>query len=433
MSRSFVPDWIKNLLIVLLSISALWLLTQTPLYEGSPLAAKMQQFFTAQESETETPILLTAAARPTRIAVTGKNGRYGVQYDAETVDTVFDRLGSLLGEALSTDSTPFVITEERWRTALQQPGIYFDFDGAIPFSALSGWLHSGEVNEQLTFEVRQVVLACGNGMNDVWLFWQDVKTGTFYACDTPLDQESSLLPHLTSWLPNDAFFAFEDVAYEICNPYTLITSTPSPTVYEASVPLSAANSSLVEQILSALSYSVSSGSSYTINGGTRYTDGSSTFQLTDGGVLTYHAANPSGHSKEDHEVPTTTQCIETTRQLASDTLGKLCNDARLYLISAVQEENTLTITYGYSLNGASVFLYQDGWAAQFVLTDGEITSFTMNFRSYIATSSTTLILPELQAVAAMSALDVAGSELILVYQDNGESSVTAGWVASERS
>lgn len=431
MSESRVPEWVKNLLIAALSLSALWLLTLSPMYMGSPLQARIQALFSAGETDGAPPsVSLTAAARPTRIAVVNDDGRYGVQYDTQAVDAAFDNLGALLGEAVGTASAPFVIQEARWRQALTQPGVYFDFSGAIPFSALSGWLRGGEVNTALTANARRMVLSFGDGENDVWLFWLDEDTGHFYACSTPLDRTLHLLPNLASWLPNAAFFAFEDPDYADCYPYTLITSTPSPAVYSASTPLSAENDANAGQVLAALNYAAAAGSSYATSEGTRYTDGNNTFLLTNSGTLRYHAADPVQPASADAEAPTTAQLIEVTRKLAADTLGLLCGDARIYLISAQADGDSLSITYGYSLNGAAVSLYDEGWAARFTIEKGALSGFTLHFRSYTATASSTLLLPELQAVAALNALNARGGELLLSYRDTGGDSVTAGWIAS---
>ena len=56
-------------------------------------------------------------------------------------------------------------------------------------------------------------------------------------------------------------------------------------------------------------------------------------------------------------------------------------------------------------------------------------SFTEGDTEDEQTEQTTLLLPELQAAAAMSALDVEESELILAYSDTGNETVAAGWRA----
>lgn len=429
MSDRHIPEWVKNLLIIVLSLSALWLLSLTPLYIGSPLEQYVTDLFSSTESVGQASASPATTVRPAAIAVVNDHGRHAIQYDSVSVDAAFEDLSALLGMVLNTESTPFSVTEDRWRTALCDPGAYFDLNGTIPFATLSGWLQGDQVNAALTASVRRLALSYGDGPNDVWLFWQDADSGLFHACGTALSR-SLLDSTLSTWVPNSAFFAFEDKAYAACDPYTLITVTPTPAVYAASTPISAVNPGAMEQVLKALAFPVNSGSSYAISGGIRYTDGNNTFQLTDAGELTYHAADvfhyPVSVREDD---PTIAESIEATRRIVSDVLEPMCGDARIRLNSVRQEDETLVITYGYDLSGISVALYDTGWAAQFVVTDNFITAFTLHFRSYTATPSTTLLLPELQAAAALSALELEQSELRLSYRDTGNTTLTAGWVA----
>ncbi len=431
MSERHIPEWLKNLLIILLSLSALLLLTRSPLYVDSPLHARIQNLLRPEGARSQTSISLTDATCPIRMAVVNDNGRYGVQYDHTAVDETFDLLGPLLGEALNTTGPTFPIAKERWHQALKSPGIYFDFGSQIPFSALSGWMEGGTVNLSLSTNVRRLILATGDEKNTVWLFWQDADTGAFQASTTDLDLALHFAPTLAAWLPNAALFAFEEPAYAACDPYTLITTTPTPAIYVASIPLSSETPNSMPQVLSALSYSPASVASYPTSDGTRYTAGDSTFLLTTKGTLFFQGADPFRSPTYDQGIEgNTAQWIETTRRLTADTLGLLCGEAQLYLTSARYEGEYLVITYGYRLNGIPVFLHEEGWAAQFVVYNGTITEFTLHFRSYAATSTTTPLLPEPQAAAAMSALEVEGGELLLSYRDGGGDTVTAGWAAS---
>lgn len=428
MTKYRVPEWVKNLLLVLLSLSALWLVTRSPLYVDSPLETWVEQLFSPRETPAQTTVSLTAAARPLAISIVNPDGRYTAQYDADSVDAAFDALAVLLGESLLTAETPFGISELRWQTALSEPGIFWDFGVPLPLAVLSDWLGGESSGTSLTVQARRIALSPGTDGEEIWLFWQDASTGLFYACRTSVGY-SQLLSKVSGWLPNSSFFAFQDSAYTACAPYTLISEPPQPAVYTAANSLSVSNSAAVEQVLDALSYSTAYGSSYTISGGTRYTDGINTFQLTDSGELTYHASDPAHYFSisTSHETPTVTECIEATRKLTQATLGQFCGSARLSLSSVEQVENSLILTYQYWLDGIPVLLRQEGWAAQFIITDGAISALTLHFRSYSPTEETALILPVLQTSAAMSALDAAGRELSLIYPDSGASSISAGW------
>ena len=146
-------------------------------------------------------------------------------------------------------------------------------------------------------------------------------------------------------------------------------------------------------------------------------------------MLTYHAAEPYfGVSGEDG-AGGMVQCIEIARQLTENTLGKLSGEAELLLTSAKEENGEVVVTFGYSLGGIPVFVNPDGWAAQFHLREGYVTTFTLYFRGYTKSGETTELLPELQAAAALGALDSKENELILAYHDVGGTTVSAGWLA----
>lgn len=127
---------------------------------------------------------------------------------------------------------------------------------------------------------------------------------------------------------------------------------------------------------------------------------------------------------------TVTELVETTRRLAADTVGRTCGAARLYLAGVeTGEDGAVTVSFGYSLNGAAVLLPADGCAARFTVQDGQITDYTLRFREYEETAEHSLLLPERQAAAALDALSPEGRELLLCYTDNGGDTVQAGWVA----
>lgn len=429
MFKSRLIEWIKSLLIIALTVSAVWLASMSPLYIGSPLEERVKEWFAPEEETSEPVRRLAAATRPMAAAVVGSEGRYGVQYNSAKVEDVFENFGPLLGEALTTETQPEPIRESRWKSALGDVGIYFDFGNAVPLTTLADWLREETGETALTGSARRIVLASGDGENDVCLFWQDAGDGEFYSCATNLDRKLQLVPSVSGWMPNAAFFAFEDERYRACAAYTLITDAENPAVYTETISLTAANTENVQQVLEGLSYSFASGASYAISGGTRYTDGVNTFQLTDMGELTYHAAEPYFLTSPGEGETEITQYIETARQLVEDTVRKLCGEAELVLSSVEEKDGVVDITFGYSLNGIPVFLSPNGWAAQFQMENGAVKSFTLYFRSYSNSGETASLLPELQAAAALGALKPKENELILAYHDTGAPTVSAGWIA----
>lgn len=430
MRRLRLLEWLKDIAIVCLSLSAIYLFTLSPLYLNSPLKDWTSRLSAGVEGGTPVSVSLTAAARPTRIAVNNSAGRYGIQYDTAAVDALFSQTGTLLGEALGSADAPVPISQRQWRQALTDEGIYFDFTGSIPFSALTGWLQDDGSNDLLTGDVRRLVLAPGSD-GSVWLFYQDTREEAFYACSTALSAEAHLSPVTSAFAPNGARFAFEDSALDQCYPYTLITDgTADSPVYSAASPLTAGTETR-DQALSALSFSGALVTSYASDEGTVYRTGEDTLLLARDGSLVYRSSDgafyPVGSAGP---APTLAEMIETTRQLLSAAVEPLCGDARLYLISAHHDGGETVVTYGYSLNGASVWSGTEGWAAQFHLTGGTLTGFTIHLRCYTATEDSTPLPPAVQATAAMAARGAAGSELLLLYRDSGGDTVSAGWIAA---
>lgn len=431
MSERKLPEWVKNLLIAALSLSAVYLFTLSPLYLNSPLYGWTGRFVVPAPSGAEENVSFSAAAWPTRIAVANSTGRCGAQYDTAAVDALFAQTGTLLGEALGSAGAARPVSEDRWRRALTGEGIYFDFSGAVPLSALSGWLREGERNMQLSGDARRLLLAPGED-GAVWLYYQDGwEEDNFYSRATALQVQAHLSPVTAAIVPNGAKFAFEDTRLRSCGPYTLVTNGPDRiAVYEAASPLAAGGEAL-NTTLSALSFSGALMTSYDADEGTVYRRGEDFLLLEPDGSLTYHSGDGTLYPvAREGDVPTLAEMIEATRKLCAAVLAPLCGEAQVYLSSARQEGAETSITYDYSLDGGLVWTGEDGWCAQFQLKDGALTGFTLHVRSYTALGSETPLLPVVQAAAAMEAEDAVGGELTLLYRDTGEREVRGGWVAS---
>ncbi len=406
----------KTLLIVLLTLSACWLLAALTWGEHG---------FAAGPSRQPAPgggggVTLTAATMPASLVITGPEGRYGVQYDQGRVDEFFARLSPLVGDGLASAGTPVPLREEEWRRCLSDTGAYFDFAGEIPLSALCGWFSADGVCP-LEGSARRLLLCAGEG-DQVLLCWQDAEDGGFYSCPTDLTQSLHLDPVLGDYRPNGAYFAYEDETLAgLVQPYTLVTEEiRDGTVYAAADPL---NSDTTAALLSALSFS---DQNYTrTSGGAAYVDGGDRLEIEDGGDVVYRASRgdkyPAGAGAGE--------AIEAARTLVAGTAGALCGDAELYLISAGQTEDGFEVRFGYRLDGSAVRLHGEGWCARFRIRDGYITEFVLRLRSYTATGETALLLPIEQAAAMLPELTPERPELAILYLDGGAAQVSPQWVA----
>ena len=437
-------EGVKNVLILLLTLSAVYLTTRALTYTELAGSAPRNWLGSVVDllggGEAPAPVDTGSAKElsldlyPVRMAVYLDGDRFAVQYDTEQTDKLFDQTSTLLSEALAGAKTPAQIQERTWRQALRSPGVWFDFLGDIPLKALYAWLSEGGVNPTLSGSARQLAVAC-DASGKVALYYHNEADGLYYACETGVVYEGHMDEILEGHGDNSTDFVFEyeqTESYAALDPYALIASAPpSPLVYRASDPLAGIDQSTIDALQKAVSFRPQSNSVYPVPEGIRVREGQETLLIGKDGTVVYSAA---GREASRYPIQETggilPDWLTATWTLAADTVGSYCGSARLCLLGAEQrEDGALVVSYGYLLDGAEVILADGGHAAEFVIQDGQITDYTLRFRSYEATGEHSLVLREVQAAAAMEALEPEGRELMLCYSDNGGDTVRAGWVA----
>src|SRR5699024_4367223 len=79
----------------------------------------------------------TAAAEPLSMMLTPEAGAHcGVMYSQEELYSAYDRFSATLAEALGSSGEPEQISEEEWRAALNETGVFFDFYCDFQLSSL---------------------------------------------------------------------------------------------------------------------------------------------------------------------------------------------------------------------------------------------------------------------------------------------------------
>lgn len=426
--RSRLIEWGKTLLIVLLALSAIYLLGQTQFSEDMVSEVKDLLDRTSSTNSEELHTQTTPAAiRPMHITINLDGGqRYGVQYDLNAMDVVFSSVSTLLSEALSSADTPQRITEQSWRTKLASAGIYMDLYYPVSLNVLSEQLGEGQSNQALSGKARRICLAADQD-DSVSLLYINEADGSVYSCATTLSRAIHLDPVLEGQSPNGALFAFEVPGMEHVVPYMLLTSTPQPVIYQSGNPL-LTDSNRLGEVLRTLSFQ-SRGIQLDPAVGGPLVEGNDSLRLFDTGLLTFHTIGDSDFRfllPED----TLQSALEYTQELVNITVGAWCGEANLCLAGVEETEAGAEILFQYCLNGIPVELPEGNMAARFVVHNGAVTDFSLYFRTYTATEETTLILPELQAAAVLGAASGQESDLTLLYQDMGGESVSAGWVAN---
>ena len=410
-SKKRLIERIKSLLIVLLSCSAVFLVLRTQASIAG--SGERQEAYAAGESgpaSTEDP---GAMARPLRMAAAIQRGsevvRYGVQYDQAGTDELYQQAYSLLVEALSSAGEPREISEEAWRQALSSaPGLYFDWQGEIPLAVLNGWLSVD--NQTLAGTVRRMVLTAVEGR--VLLYSWDESAGQGWACPCDVISAGRLAEAVGALQENGAIFAFEGEDYLSLSPYTMVLlQPPVPAVYSASNPVAGEDSlRALQETLGFPENSVS----YTAAGELVLRSRNDTLHMAEDGQVSYEAAAEGS----DRYRLAGTGVYEAVVRIAAEAELKFRDRSLRH-----QEAGGPAVP-------VQVRLDRDGWAARFLVEQGQITEFQLRFRSYADSGTTSVVLPERQAMAAMEAKGHGGEELLLVYLDSGEELVSASWAAA---
>jgi len=425
--RKRAAELVKDVLIVLLACSAVWLMTRSRLLEplgrmfpkDVPLAGPGQAQ-SADRPDAARPLGLTA------VLVRGNETvRYGVRYDEAARDALFQQTAGLLVEALSSAGEPEKISRRQWEEALTaSTGVCFDYQGAVPLPVLSRWL-SGE-ESRLTASARRLLLADCEGA--AALYYRDEASGDYVRCRTEVVDLPRLEEALAGLTGNGVFYAFESELYSDLDPDTLLTpEAPAPAVYSAANP-AAGGLAALEELASDLDFTINTNGVY-YAGEWVARSGNDTLRLENRGTVSYLAGEGGGeHFRASGDG--LFAAVEVCRRLAASALGSRCGQARLYLISAAGTETGWTVRFGYSLNGVPVQL-EEGRAAEFLVENGRVTQFTLRARSYTDSGESGAVLPVRQAAAALTAAGLAGEELLLVYADSGGDTVRAGWAAGK--
>ena len=433
----------KDVLILVLVCSAVYLAGRSQPYlglgDGFFSAASKLLGVGGADDQPSSPSQPADTVRPVSLAFCtgvelsdGVRERCGVQYDTAAVDKAFDEtVRRYLAQALAGAGTPQQVDRQAWEGALQAPGIYCDFLGHIPLNPLAVWL--GEEGESaLTGSVRRLVLA-DRGEDTAVLYYINEDDGLYYACSTPVTVQGAFTALLSERSANGARFVFEaGEDYAALSPDTLLLAeTPSPAVYQGDSPVSLADTEGLNQLQSLLSFRPA---------GYETLDGwvNDTLRIGQDGTVVYDARQTDDQrypvAPAEGGGPDLTQACDTARALMESALsvGQTESPLRVCLLAVEQQGDGLwELRFGYTLSGALVEVQGSLTTGRFLVEEGRICAYELKLRQYQDTGERTALLPEIQAAAAMGALDSAGMELALCYVDPGgeAQTVQAGWAA----
>lgn len=431
MQNRSIIEWGKNLAILFLALSAVYLISQSTLYDGfGILARNREERFQASQAGSGTTI--ERAVVPVRLAVNNQSGCYGVQYDQQTVGLLFEtKLGSLLREAVKDAKDTMLTTEEQWKAVLsgESTWVYFDFLTNMPLSDIGVWLGSEKDNPVLKGTARRFLLAESQG--ETVLYYCNQEDGEYYLCKLTDGGEDQFRAVVNEFAPNGATFAFEepDTYGALKFDVMILPAVPNMPVYEVKNPLVNLQEGEQEKILKSLLFNPRAVSVYQSADGMVIKEGLDTLRILNKGTITF------SQGAEQVRYPTWNDdlgsLVDTTQRLFLDVVADRCGEGEPYLMGVnTQKDGSIIVTFGYRLNGAPVQVFSQGYAAQFLIQDGSICDFTIHVRQYTSTDEKSVILPEKQAAAAVNKLEQQGKELLLAYLDSGEKlRISSNWMA----
>lgn len=412
-------DFIQNITIAVLCVSAVLLFAQTQIYNlgaNTGLAAFLSGGDLTSGTAVSEPTnpLLTG---PVRIAASSAFGRYG-SVTLSTGDETFEPLRGLLEQALSSIDDPSVSSQEDFFAALETTSVYYDFLSSLPLSVLAELVRSSEIPEQ-AISARYLLLSGREGGVDLYL-WDGSRN--CYCCTTSLTLES-LEQIVNQYELGNAYFAFEsaDINAQSAAPQSLfLEEMPSLPQLSISVPLSD-----TDRLLTALDFNPNTQYRYVDAGGTEVVrEGDRTLRIYTDGTLSY-----SGGTVSAEEAPSLSEAISTVNSLLHSLLPSDCG-AELYLDSVWQAGVNTVLHFGYQVGGIPVRFADGTSAAEITLVGQDISDLTLHVRQYTTEETSSLLLPLRQALA-IHASTQEGAELFIGYPDNGIGTVSAGWLAEQ--
>lgn len=402
-------NFLQNVVITLLSLTAVALFTQTQLYS-------LELFLGYDEtaggsSQSVSAVSPTAFSAPVRTAVTGDYGRYGSAALTTGGDGFAEPLGRLLLEALGSARDYTDCGPEDFLRALEGPSVYYDFLEPLPLSVLAGLVGGGdEISLREDLSARRLLIA-PQGSGAVLCLW-----GAGDACcqaSTAVSADS-LRQVIGRYELGGASFAMDGAPNSPerrLAPCSLLPAeSPELPAFTVGDPLTD-----TDWLLSALGFNPRSRTRHTESNGTELImDGDRTIRIRpDGGILYQSGQNPSLRVGTAGEDLTLREAALGTGALLGGLISPVSGEVQLWLQSVRRSGDAILLRFGYQAGGAPVRFQDGGFAAEVTLTNGAVTSLSLRLRQYTLSETPSLLLPLPQALAIAAANP--GKELSVGY------------------
>ncbi len=429
-NKAVLIDHGKSLLIVLLLISAVFLLFKAMLFRPDKFFDNIGNFLGAQPApggyEGGESELISSAASPCYILATTEDGsHYASKYDGTNKEKLFSQFSPYLGMALGSADTPVQINEAQWQSALRQSGVFFDYIYPQPLSAMGSWLGTSPSGGTGEYEARRLYL--GSNGDVMCLYFINAHDHSIYRCSTALSF-SDIASKIAELPMGSANFAFElGETYENIDPYFIFSyETLQLRAMTSSSPIRDGYSlselfSIFEMNSRTTSECPEKDGSYV------YVDGEKSLRIDVSGKLSFSVAEGKGISipKADIELE---DCIALVNSIAQKSIGASCGEATVGLsgISNGGVSEACTLYFSYFIDGIPVKLSGGLYAVSAKFSAGSIVRLDLVYRSYTHTGEMLMPLPEKLACAMAAA---TGGEPLLQYEDKNDG-VSCAWIVN---
>ncbi|MCI9390760.1 MAG: hypothetical protein HFF65_00010 [Oscillospiraceae bacterium] len=422
MSKKQLVGHLQNMALVLLTLSALFLLSRLPMFHSS-WAQQVQTLLSSRPAAEEQPAAGAALFPSVHLVVTGAE-RYGrcaqlyLPSDAPQLQQVLP----LFREALGSAADPAAAADKTLRNALEGQGLYLDLTVELPLAAAAAWL--GE-EAALDRPVRSMALTTGEE-ETAMLYLRDQEGGV-YRCFTALPA-SAVEDVCALFSPNGGGFAYE-TNYATLAPYTVLpaeTADLPDLLGESPAGYSAYN------LLTALDFNAHTLSRYTETGsGAEVVEESPrSLRISPDGTVSFRSQGET--SSPLYQVPCAGESPGVTEALAAAARLALAliegtGASPVYLSGLERTETGYTVSFRYQAGGVPVLFPDEGDALTVTITGAAVTAFSYRCRSYTPQEEAAPLLPSGMAQALGSLYP--GTELSVGYVDEGAGALKACWLA----
>ena len=356
----------------------------------------------------QTEPTVVSAAKPVCISLRNLAGRQSFLYNDATLDSQYEALGSILGQALDSASDERVVSRDEVYRALSSPGIAFCYPAQLPATLIASWLNVSAPDASALW----FVLSAGDSSVSLYLCGS-----SDLAYSTEVSSEA-LMTLLAPAIPDSSFFAFEGGSrFARADGLSLLpASAPS---LPAAVSTNPCEVRFQTAIATALGFNPYGDSVYTDSDGQiSYSEPSRTLSISAQGQVTLHIASSDPRFRASGSGLDAK--VEAARNLLSQIAAGSAGDARLYLTGCETSGEITVCRFGYFLHGVPILTGGD--AAVVRLNGTDVAEASILLRTYALQETQSVLLPPAQAAAILP----AGQPLRLVYADNhGETA--ANW------